>query len=488
MIASHNPHYHRHSEFWILVHDSYTGASEVKDGPHSLRYLPPQKSELEELEAGITVEKSQYGIRRAFASYENFFRPTIDDISGIMQKNPAIVRFGVRDRSESPPEVVDIEANGNRYNDGLSGLKYRLNFNQVLYGRYGLLLDVVTDDSGLRPRFCISEYPAVSILDGQTASSSSGNGCLEWVLLDETSWKIDLSTKTWSPDYRLRVLGLDRNGDFYQSVISGDDYCSEWLAFDLRNPPPETTTYPEWKQRRIQFIPFTICNVNRLGWDEWQEPPYMDVAQIAISHYQVDSWYKKSIRNHATPTLVVCNADKENQKLFLGGAIWPKSSGSHPASVSLLETTGSGMAEMRNAKEAIRSTLRYSSIRDLLDGAGANSSGNAIQLRTASGTAAIAAIDRAGAKAIEEQLVFASDWSGVTHEQSCERISYTADTAYLGSDYQLQAIVALIQANQMTNTLSPQNLYAVLEKSLPGVLSSFEDNEEQKIFSGDEMV
>ncbi len=49
--------------------------------------------------------------------------------------------------------------------------------------------------------------------------------------------------------------------------------------------------------------------------------------------------------------------------------------------------------------------MKYSSIRDLLGEAGANSSGDAIKLRTASGTAAISTIDKTGAKAIEEQLI-----------------------------------------------------------------------------------
>ena len=57
---------------------------------------------------------------------------------------------------------------------------------------------------------------------------------------------------------------------------------------------------------------------------------------------------------------------------------------------------------MRSAKEFGKSALKYSSIRDLLDGAGAGASGEAIKLRTASGTANIAAMDNAGALAIEE--------------------------------------------------------------------------------------
>ncbi len=84
---------------------------------------------------------------------------------------------------------------------------------------------------------------------------------------------------------------------------------------------------------------------------------------------------------------------------------------------------------MRAAKEELKASLRYSSIRDLLDGAGANSSSDAIRLRTESGTAAIAAADRAGARAIEEQLCFASLWAGASRDETRDRISFEADGA-----------------------------------------------------------
>ncbi|MDO4587893.1 MAG: hypothetical protein Q4C95_11450 [Planctomycetia bacterium] len=113
--------------------------------------------------------------------------------------------------------------------------------------------------------------------------------------------------------------------------------------------------------------------------------------------------------------------------------------------------------------------------------AGANSSGEAIQLRTSSGTSAIAAIDNAGARAIEEQLIFAAIWAGATRKEAGERISYLSDTSYLGTNFQLQSIVSLLEKNSQTGLLSNRNMYAIINKAVPGVLSSYDDNEVQKI-------
>ena len=152
---------------WNFVRDCYEGTDAIKNGKRSLLYLPMLRRELDELKKSGGVSSPHYQLRKSFASYENLFRPVVDDIVGIMQKNPPIIKFGIDNDDESPEEVQAIKWYGNQYNDGLCGVKQRLNFNQVLYGRSGLLLDIVTDEDKLNPQFCITEYPAVKILDGE---------------------------------------------------------------------------------------------------------------------------------------------------------------------------------------------------------------------------------------------------------------------------------------------------------------------------------
>lgn len=130
--------------------------------------------------------------------------------------------------------------------------------------------------------------------------------------------------------------------------------------------------------------------------------------------------------------------------------------------------------------------MKYSSIRDLLGEAGANSSGDAIKLRTASGTAAISTIDKTGAKAIEEQPMFASIWAGASVKEAFERICFEADTTYLGAEFQIQSVVSFLQANKDSHILSKQNAYAILERTFPGVLSSYDDNEAQILQDSEE--
>ena len=347
-----------------------------------------------------------------------------------------------------------------------------------------MLLDVVTDYAGLHPRFSISEYTASAIINGETVTRSNGTSAILWAALDETTLVFNKSFKLWQKQLRIRVVGLDRNGEFFQALPKGDDALVKWNTFDLDEPTGEEVVYPQFKGKRLNFVPLTICNCTTLGLERLQSPPFLDVAHTSLSLYRKDSLYSKALWNHASPTLVIKGHDQK-EGVSAGGVLWLFSSRGDHVDATLLETSGSGLAEMRNAKQELRQSLKYTNLRELLDGAGAGSSGEAIQLRTTSGTAAIAAMDSNGARAIEEQLIFAAIWAGANPDEAAQRISYEADTSYLASDFQLQSVVSLLMANATADGgmpfLSKENLYAILDKSLPNTLTSYEDNEAQKV-------
>ena len=118
----------------------------------------------------------------------------------------------------------------------------------------------------------------------------------------------------------------------------------------------------------------------------------------------------------------------------------------------------------------------------MLESVGANTSGTAITLRTAAGTATIGTIDRAGAKAIEEQLCFAAVWSGMSWDEAGKNIGYEVDTSYMASQGTVQEFVSLMGANLSMGApfLSRQNLYSIVQKLHPSTLTDYEINELQK--------
>ena len=83
-----NGEYERHKTLWDYVSDCYEGSERVKYGPNALDYLPMSSLERDELYLrGAPFEESRYSFRRRIASYENFFRPVVDDVVGLDTKS-----------------------------------------------------------------------------------------------------------------------------------------------------------------------------------------------------------------------------------------------------------------------------------------------------------------------------------------------------------------------------------------------------------------
>ena len=275
-------------------------------------------------------------------------------------------------------------------------------------------------------------------------------------------------------------MGLDKNHCYYNATLEGKDVETQWENFDILNP--SDFVYPIFKGHTLQFIPFTVCNVDRLGINAWQEPPFLDMAYSTINAYNADSLYKQAMVNHATPTLVVMNAPVPNNVVLGGVMNLFSDEGNNQADVRMMETNAGGLAELGRCAKSIKEEAMRRTIFGMLESVGANTSGTAITLRTAAGTATISEIDRAGARAIEEQLCFAAVWSGMSWEEAGENIGYEVDTSYMASQGTVQEFVSLMGANLSMGApfLSKQNLYGILHKLYPSTLTEWEINELQK--------
>jgi len=335
---------------WDYVSDCYKGVIEVKSDAKIEKYLPKFPAE-----ARNHAKHPQYILRCWAADYDNIFKSAIMSMVGVMGKIPAKIEFGNVDQA-----VRDLDVWGNEDDDRLVGLKARLNHAQTLFGRYGLWLDVLTDANGLYPQFIIKEYTCYQIIDGDTyISPLDGKRRLQWVKLDESRPVFNPKTKEWDRGNRFRILGVDNQERYYSAELDGDDADGLWQAFDLGEPeklarPNVKVRYPQFNATMLNFIPFTVCNVDRLGIDKWQEPPFLDMAHSTINAYNADSLHKQAMANHASPTLVALNA-KIPENATLGGVMTITGAVENlKADVRMLETNAGGLAEMGRSAESIR--------------------------------------------------------------------------------------------------------------------------------------
>ena len=460
-----NPNYLAMQPLWDKSYDCYVGTERIKSVERREFYLPKNPSHQR--------NPKRYDAFVGRAYYENVYKPTLNDIIGIMQKqNPTIAM------EDAPEPVRALEYWGNEQNDGIRGLKERVNFMQVLFGRCGLLLDIVTDQVGRDPRFQIVEYGPHRILDGEEFRRYPDSRYeLKWVLLDETAEVFDRFQKDWKMAEQYRVLGLDENGHYYSTVIPQD----RWNEFNIERPMIDPGDYPTLNGKFCEFVPFTTVNATKLGIANFQMPPFLDLADTCISMFQNSALLEQGLEFTANPTPVITGAttqERGKQKPSKSpddlGAGTILNIPNPNAKVFHLEVSGSGMALIQNEIKRQKETAAMYGVRALLGSMGANASGAALELRAATGSASIASIDQAGARGVEEQIVFACSWAGMTFDQINDKIQFRSNTQYLSENITVQSLVMLLQQSQ--NFLSRQTLYELLESIAPGAIPDYETN------------
>lgn len=459
--------YRQFESLWDFSQDCFDGEQALKTGGRITQYLPPTEQQRR--------HPDRYAEYVSHAIYENNYKPAIMAAVGLMQaRAPSIQLESKRGERNivAPDEIRAMIENGNLYDDGFSGLKIRLNTGQMLHGRYGMLLDVYTDENGESPRFCVTEYPAPSILDGGLfRRTPDAQPELKWALLAEDARVFDRDAKTWKTVRGYRVVGLDEEGFYYQASIARE----QWKSFDLDRPSHPELRYPTFRGQRFRLVPLTVVNTNRLGVTTWTEPPLLDLARLGIHSMRVHADLRSGQRHCANPTLVVTGEKRRSLLLGAGNALFFPNK---DAGAEYLQPNGAGFDSMLDTISDLRAQQDRFSVLTVLDGAGANASGKAMEVRMGVGTADIAIIDKTSAKGLEEQLVWACWWAGMTREQTDAAIGYEVSTDYLNSEFTIQTVLALAGANREDPIFSKKVLY-ILTRWLVGaeLIPEWEENE-----------
>jgi hypothetical protein len=457
---------------WKMSRDCYDGFTAIKSRSNREIYVKPTAEQ----------RKNHTNMRRYHdfienAQFENFYKPTINEFVGLMNSRPATMEFG-----QAEEILTDINYYGNANQDGLTGLKSRMNKEQCLKGRFGMLLEIVIVNEV--PQFSITEYHAEKILDGNTFKETpDSEEEIEWALLDESGQFFNLYTKRWESETRYRLIALDADGRYYTAVLSEED----WEKFDIKFPSlsqisekfRNTLVYPQYRGQFCGFVPFTVVNASKLGIKNYENVPFLDLAHSTIKFFYLDCLLTQGLRFSSNPTLLIFNGEKKDElPLGAGVALWLNSNNRSNASptAQFLEVSGAGFSAIQQEKTAIKTYADSYSTRAILSDAGANASGIAIATRGESGSASISEIDRTGAKGIEEQLVFACRWAGIDEEIIKNEIKYEVDTKYISDQLSTSDIVVLLGAMEKGVLTEMEVRQFIMSKSPKNI--EFLDNDE----------
>lgn len=395
-VNSTHPLYAELLPVWQVLRDCYVGERAIKLKTHI--YLKPTP--------GMVLDGYYTGNQDALAAYDgymsranfpDFFTIGVQTLVGILNsKEPEI---------ELPPQLEYLRKEATLTKEGLPAVLRKIQEEQLISGRVGLLADLPVNPDQLAPKQYISLWQAEKILNWDDGSFNQGFNKLNLVVLDE-SGQSRISEFEWHEVKKYRILSLGAVGPnepmgTYRSGTSSET-ASEAVAF----------TNPTLKGQTLNEIPFVFCGPKDIAIDP-DSPPLESLANLCLSIYRLDADYRHCLFMQGQDTLVVIggvskNAEGEALRVGAGARIDVDVGGD----AKYIGVESQGLSELRMALDADKQLAAVRTGQLLQPGKMSMESGEALKTRVAGQTATLTSIAITSAGALEQLLRVMAMWQG----------------------------------------------------------------------------
>lgn len=255
--------------YYKLINDITLGWNGIVEAKTT--YLPASPSEIK--------NPTKYTSRWNLATYEDFYNPTVEGITGLIFKKP------IKLNDDVPQQLQDDLVNANAMGDDFGVVAGQL-FNGAL--RKGIkfaLVDMPKGQSNNRAEEIAQGIkPYITLIDVENVTSwktelIAGQIVLTQVKIREFAEVADADNPyAVETEERYRVLEIKEN------IVT-------WTLFDDEGEVLDNGTLGN-----INFIPLYALNLDDVGYFE-ANPPLYEVAKLNIRHYQMfsDSSYASHI-------------------------------------------------------------------------------------------------------------------------------------------------------------------------------------------------
>lgn len=388
-----HPLYGEFQPDWNLMRDSYKGQRVVK--AKGTQYLPYTSSQIADgVQKATDVGSKAYASYLLRARYPNFVRQAVQTAIGMMHSLPPKITV--------PKELENMSTTRG---ETLEQLLRRINEEQLISGRIGLLLDIPSKGAKSDTPY-IATYNAESIVNWDNGDVTIVPQSLNLVVLDESEYERTDSGFSWTEKEKYRVLNLGDPREIEQSGVYTYAISEEGKGDigELNYSPPS------YRGRTLQKIPFVFCNSCDLV-VEPDEPPLLDLANLCMTIYRGEADYRQNLFMQGQDTLVTIGANiDEDEPLKTGaGARIDVPLGGDAKYVGV---TSDGLQEQREALENDRKVASMSGAQTLDTVSRERESGDSLRIRVAARTADLNQVAATGAKALEDLLKIAAEWVG----------------------------------------------------------------------------
>jgi hypothetical protein len=463
-----HPLYDQFKDEWITMRDLFAGERAVKLKGEV--YLPPTPGMIID---GMGVDKAGkpqtgaaiykgYKVRAVFPDY---VKDAVEALVGMMHLKPAT--FEVPDPMKPLLEKATLQ------NESLLGLLRRINTEQLLTGRVGLLADLPEKVDTLTPGPdgkvqtaipYIASYIAESIINWDEADEENGYIALNLVVLNEGGHLRQADGFTWKTLRKFRVLILgnlvanENDGEAKYSVgVYSDvgDYGST-LAFDAT-----LQKVPTLKGKELDEIPFVFINTKDIIASP-DDAPLTGLGKLCLAIYRGEADYRQNLHMQGQDTLVVVGGTRnpdgtpgEDDALRTGAGA--RIDVDINGDAKFIGVQSEGLAEQREALVNDKTEAQSKAGKLIPVGKDAES-GEALRTRVMAQTATLTQIVTTGARGLENLLKLIARWMGLDDS----KVKVTPNMEFGDFDLGSDDFLKLIGAKNQGLPISRQSLHEVL--------------------------
>lgn len=401
-VSSHHPRYAAQVEDWIQMADTYEGERHVK--AKGAVYLSPTSGMIADgFGTGASLTNKGYLAYEAYkkrAVFPEVVREAVQAMVGAMHMKPALI--------ELPAALEPMREKATLANESLEMLLRRINEQQLIRGRLGLLLDLPTvaptETRDVVPY--IATYVAESIINWDAGERDKPKPeALNLVVLNETEEVRTSDGFEWETKEKYRVLVL---GDLVANEAAGEAVYRVGVFDEENTFDVKATIEPEFRGTKLGRIPFVFVNTKDIV-PEPDRPPLLGLSNLALTIYRGEADYRQALFMQGQDTLVVIGGDAETvYRTGAGAAITPQIGGD----AKYIGVDSQGLPEMRGALENDYSRAGTKAGELINETSRERESGDALRVRVAARTTTLHALAITGAFALQELLRIAAEWVG----------------------------------------------------------------------------
>ncbi len=432
------------------VDDCLQGQKVIHDKAY--KYLPPNSWQQE--------HKGAYDLYQSRALFFNMCSYALKIYNGLLQMGEPDIYL--------PKELDYLRTFASVYKDGLHSIQGRLNTEQLSHGLRCLLLE--TSSSNPNIPFVIKEYNANQMLLSYFIDMD-GESVAKFVLLNESSYEYNLNIKQFVPVYRLLILGLDANGEYYQSRIAPQEWNSfdvnnpnkyiqnkmpnDWINFDFDNPSNNgNTVYPTYRNKRFNRIPFVWCGASSLSGSSFDIPILYSMSNVELQLYRAYADYAFHLYMSSQETTYITGVEKNfdiNSVKVGAGAL--NSISGDSVKVQTVSTNGVGFTAQENHLAMLIDDIDRQ--RMSIMSAKSHQSASALQIAQDAQTAPLQTIQNVSGQAITEILRYAGKWIGKNDEEIM-KIHYNPSKEFSSKSVNISEMISL--SNMINEDKFPMTL------------------------------